>query len=190
MNLNFKDIITVTMILFAIIDTMGNIPVILSLRKKVGHIQSEKATLVAGIIMIVFLFVGESILKLIGVDISSFAVAGSFILFILALEMIMDIQIMKDESPKTASIIPIAFPLVAGPGALTSLLTLRAEYDVSNIICAIVLNLILVYVVLKSSAKIERILGKQGINVIRKVFGVILLAITVKLFTTNIQNLF
>src|SRR5699024_6928989 len=102
----------------------------------------------------------------------------------------MDIQIMKDESPKTASVIPIAFPLVAGPGALTSLLTLRAEYDVANIICAIILNLILVYIVLKSSRRIERMIGKQGINVIRKVFGVILLAITVKLFTTNIQNLF
>lgn len=190
MGFSVKEIITASMILFAVIDTLGNIPIIISLRKKVGHIQSEKATIVACIIMIAFLFIGESILNLIGIDISSFAVAGAFILFFMALEMIMGIQLMKDDSPETASIVPIAFPLVAGPGAMTSILALRAEYHVSNIIAAIVINLILVYIVLKTSGKIEKILGNQGINVIRKIFGVVLLAIAIKLFTSNIQNLF
>lgn len=190
MLVNFKEIITATLILFAIIDPSGNLPVVVNLRKKVGHVQSEKATIVAGIIMIAFLFIGERILKLIGIDINSFAVAGAFVLFFMALEMIMGIQLMKDETPETASIVPIAFPLIAGPGVMTSLLSLRAEYQTINIIIAIVINLIIMYIVLKSSAKIERLLGNQGIEVIRKVFGVILLAIAVKLFASNIQNLF
>lgn len=190
MGFDFKQILTASMILFAIIDIMGSIPIIVSLRKKVGHIQSEKATAVAAIIMIVFIFIGEKILALIGIDINSFAVAGAFILFFMALEMIMGIQIMKDETPETASIVPLAFPLIAGPGAMTSLLTLRAEYHLINIIAAIVLNIILVYIVLKTSGKIERFLGSTGINVIRKIFGVVLLAIAIKLFTENIQHLF
>ncbi len=190
MEINFKEILTASLILFAIIDITGSIPIIVSLRKKVGHIQSEKATLVAAVIMIAFIFVGEKILGLIGIDINSFAVAGAFILFVMALEMILGVQIMKDETPETASIVPLAFPLVAGPGAMTSLLALRAEYALINIIIAILLNIILVYIVLKTSGKIERILGNTGINVIRKVFGVILLAIAIKLFTENIQHLF
>lgn len=190
MNFDIKQILTATMILFAIIDIIGSIPIIVSLRQKVGHVKSEKATIVSAVIMIAFLFIGERILNLIGVDVNSFAVAGSFVLFILAIEMIMGIQLMKDETPETASIVPLAFPLIAGPGAMTSILALRAEYFVVNIIAAILINLILVYIVLKTSGRIERVLGKQGINVIRKIFGVILLAISVKLFTTNIQNLF
>lgn len=190
MQFDFKEILTASMILFAIIDIVGSIPIIVSLRQKVGHIQSEKATIVSGVIMIAFLFIGEKILKLIGIDINSFAVAGSFILLFMALEMILGIQIMKDESPQTASIVPLAFPLIAGPGAMTSILALRAEYFLTNIIAAIVVNLILVYIVLKTSGKIEQFLGNQGINVIRKIFGVVLLAIAVKLFTTNIQTLF
>jgi|SRR5690625_575311 len=190
MNFDVKQILTATMILFAIIDIVGSIPIIVSLRQKVGHIKSEKATIVSAVIMIAFLFIGESILNLIGIDINSFAVAGSFVLFFLALEMILGIQIMKDETPETASIVPLAFPLIAGPGAMTSILALRAEYFVTNIIAAILINVILVYIVLKTSGRIEKILGKQGINVVRKIFGVILLAIAVKLFTTNIQSLF
>lgn len=190
MNFNYNEIITASMILFAIIDIVGSIPVIMSLRKKVGRIQSEKASIVAGIIMIAFLFVGEKILRIIGLDINSFAVAGSFILFFLALEMILGIQIIHDETPESASIVPLAFPLIAGPGAMTSILALRAEYDLVNIIIAIVLNIIVVYIVLKTSSRIEKILGKAGINIVRKIFGIVLLAIAVKLFTSNIQTLF
>lgn len=178
------------MILFAVIDIVGSIPIILDLRKKVGHIQSEKATVVAGVLMIAFLYIGEEILRLIGIDINSFAVAGSFILFFLALEMILGIHLYRDDAPETAAVVPIAFPLIAGAGTLTSLLSIRAEYAVQNIIVAILVNIIFVYVVLKSSARIEHFLGKQGIMVIRKIFGVILLAIAVKLFATNIKALF
>ena len=189
MNFNFKEIATAGMILFAVIDILGSIPIILSLRKKVGHVQSEKASIVAACIMVAFLFVGESILSLIGIDVNSFAVAGAFIIFFLAIEMILGITLYKDDEPETASIVPIAFPLIAGAGTLTSILSLRAEYHVENIIVAIIINVIFVYIVLKSSAKIERILGKNGLNIIRKVFGVILMAIAVKLFATNINEL-
>ncbi|WP_318312360.1 MarC family protein [Flagellimonas crocea] len=189
MNFDLKEIATAGMILFAVIDILGSIPIIISLRKKVGHVQSEKASIVAASIMIAFLFVGESILTLIGIDVNSFAVAGAFIIFFLAIEMILGISLYRDDEPETASIVPIAFPLIAGAGSLTSILSLRAEYHVENIIVAIILNVIFVYIVLKSSAKIERILGKNGLNIIRKVFGVILMAIAVKLFATNINQL-
>ncbi|PTX44833.1 multiple antibiotic resistance protein [Christiangramia gaetbulicola] len=188
--LDFRQIFTAGMVLFAVIDIIGNIPIIIDLRKKVGHIQSEKASIVAGIIMVVFLFLGKEILNLIGIDVNSFAVAGSFILFFLALEMILGISLYKDDAPETASVVPLAFPLIAGAGTMTSLVSLQAEYETVNIIVAIFINIIFVYLVLKSSSRIEKILGSQGINVIRKVFGVILLAIAVKLFAANIQNLF
>lgn len=190
MNFDWKEIFPATMILFAVIDIIGSIPIIVDLKRKSGKIESEKASVVAGIIMILFLFVGEEILSLIGVDVNSFAVAGAFILFFLALEMILGIQLYKDEDPKTASVVPLAFPLVAGAGSMTSILSLRAEYHVENIIVAILVNILFVYLVLKSSGKIEKTLGTQGIGVIRKIFGVILLAIAVKLFAANIQNLF
>ena len=190
MGFDLKEIFTAGMILFAVIDIIGNIPLVISLRKKVGHIQSEKASIVSGIIMIAFLFVGEEILKLIGIDTNSFAIAGSFIIFFLALEMVLGVNLFKDEEPDTASIVPLAFPMIAGAGTLTSLLSLRAEYHVVNIIIAIVINIIIVYIILKSSSRIERMLGRSGINIIRKVFGVVLLAIAVKLFTTNIQQIF
>ena len=178
------------MVLFAVIDVIGSTPIIIGLRQKVGHIQSEKASLVAMIIMIGFLFVGEEILNLIGIDVNSFAVAGSIVIFFLAIEMILGIQLYKEESPVTTSIVPIAFPLIAGAGTLTSLLALRAEFAVANIIVAIIVNILVVYIVLKSSKRIERFLGNSGISVIRKVFGVILLAIAVKLFASNVQELF
>lgn len=190
MLFDFREIATASMILFAVIDIIGSIPIIIDLRKKAGHIQSEKASIVAGILMIVFLFVGKQILNLIGIDVNSFAVAGSFILFFLALEMILGITLYKDDAPETAAVVPLAFPLIAGAGTMTTLLSLRAEYHTVNIVAAILINIVIVYIVLKSSGKMERFLGKQGINVIRKIFGVILLAIAVKLFTTNIQSLF
>jgi multiple antibiotic resistance protein len=187
MEFNFRQIFTASMVLFAVIDIIGSVPIIIDLRQKVGHIKSEKASIVAMILMILFLFVGESILKLIGIDVNSFAIAGSFVLFFLALEMILGIKLYKDDIPETASIVPIAFPLIAGAGTMTSLLSLRAEYEVQNIIVAIVANIIIVYVVLKSSKAIERVLGQGGIAVLRKVFGIILLAIAVKLFRTNLN---
>jgi len=185
-----KEIFTAGMILFAVIDIIGSTPVIIGLRQKVGHIQSEKASLVALVIMIGFLFAGEEILNLIGIGVNSFAVAGSIIIFFLALEMILGIQFYKEESPETASIVPIAFPIIAGAGTLTTLLSLRAEFAAANIIAAIVINILVVYIVLKSSKSIERVLGSSGISVIQKVFGVILLAIAVKLFANNAQQLF
>jgi len=189
--LSFKEIFTAFMVLFAVIDIIGNIPIIIDLRKKVGHIQSEKAALIAGIIMIVFLFVGKKILSLIGIDVNSFAVAGAFVLFFIALEMILGITLYKDEedAPMTASVFPLAFPLIAGPGSLTTLLSIRAEYRLENIIIAVIINVIFIYIVLKTSSRIERLIGSNGINIIRKVFGVILLAIAVKLFTSNIKVL-
>lgn len=190
MEFNFREIATASMVLFAVIDIIGSIPIIIDLRKKAGHIQSEKATIVAAVLMIAFLFVGKEILNLIGIDVNSFAVAGAFILFFLALEMILGIQLYKDDAPETSAVVPLAFPLIAGAGTMTSILSLRAEYATVNIIAAIIINTIFVYIVLKSSGKIENFLGKQGISVIRKIFGVILLAIAVKLFATNIKSLF
>mgnify|MGYP006177706463 FL=1 len=190
LGINWKDIFTISMILFAVIDIVGSIPIIVDLRSKMGHIQSEKATIVAAVIMIAFLFVGEEILKLIGIDAKSFAVAGSFVLFFLALEMVLGIRLYKEDNPSTASIVPIAFPLIAGAGTMTTILSLRAVYDEINIIIAILINVIVVYGVLKSSGKIEKILGTNGLGVIRKIFGVILLAIAVKLFAANVKGLF
>jgi multiple antibiotic resistance protein len=192
MDFNFKKVFTAFMVLFAVIDIVGNIPIIIDLRKKVGHIQSGKASIIAGFIMIVFLFLGQSLLGLIGIDVNSFAVAGSFILFFIALEMILGITLYKDDGEEgiTASVFPLAFPLIAGPGSLTTLLSLRAEFSLENIIVAVLLNVALIYLVLKTSSKIERIIGPNGIKIIRKVFGVVLLAISVKLFATNIKALF
>ncbi len=190
MELDFREIITVGMVLFAVIDIVGTIPIIVDLRTKHGHIESEKASLVAGLIMIIFLFVGEEFLNLIGIDVHSFAVAGSFVLFFLALEMILGIRIYRDEESSSASIVPIAFPLIAGAGTMTTLLSLRSQFHTINIVIAIVLNIIVVYMVLKSSSKIEKMLGKNGLGVIRKTFGVVLLAIAVKLFAANVKGLY
>ena len=179
------------MVLFAVIDIVGNIPIIIDLRKKAGHIQSEKASIIAGLIMIVFLFVGNSILKLVGIDVHSFAVAGAFILFFIALEMILGITLYKqeDDSDLSATVFPLAFPLIAGPGSLTTLLSLKSEFHTENIIIAVIVNVLVIFIVLKTSSKIERIIGPNGIKITRKIFGVILLAIAVKLFTSNIKFL-
>jgi len=187
---DIRQIATSSMVLFAVIDILGSLPIIIGLRKKVGHIQSEKASIVAAVLMVAFLFLGEEILKLIGIDVNSFAVAGAFVIFFLAIEMILGITLYRDDQPESASIVPIAFPLIAGAGTLTTLLAMRAEYYVENIIVAIIINIIFVFIVLKSSARLEKFLGKNGVSVIRKVFGVILLAIAVKLFAANIHELF
>jgi multiple antibiotic resistance protein len=191
MSFNFKEILTTFMVLFAVIDIVGNIPLIIDLRKKAGHIQSGKASIIAGVIMIVFLFLGESILTLIGIDVYSFAVAGSFILFFIALEMILGITLYKQEegTAMNASVFPLAFPLIAGPGSLTTLLSLKSEFHTENIIIAMVINVIVIFLVLKTSSRIERMIGQNGIDIIRKIFGVVLLAIAVKLFTSNIKFL-
>lgn len=193
MDFDFKHILTASMLLFAVIDIVGNIPIIIDLRRKTGHIQSGKATIIAGIILTAFLFVGQSLLNLIGITVSQFAIAGSFVLFFLALEMILGITLFKEDGESEmsdASVFPIAFPLIAGPGSLTSILSLRAEFNVENIVVAILINMIIMFIVLKASGKIERLLGQNGIRILRKVFGVILLAIAVKIFTTGVQNIF
>ena len=192
MNFNIKEIFTAFMVLFAVIDIVGNIPIIIDLRKKFGHIESEKASVIAGVILILFLFIGQSLLSLIGIDVHSFAVAGAFILFFIALEMILGITLYKDtnEEGMNAHVFPLAFPLISGPGSLTTLLSLRSEFSTENIIVAVLANVIVIYIVLKTSTKIERVIGPNGINIIRKIFGVVLLAIAVKLFAANIKLLF
>lgn len=190
MLFDLKEILTCTMVLFAVIDIVGSIPIIIDLRQKVGHIQSEKASVVATIIMIAFLFIGESILKLIGIDVYSFAVAGAIVIFFISIEMVLGVHLFKDHDTASTSIVPIAFPLIAGAGTMTTILSLKAEFEDINIIIGIILNIILVYLVLKFSPKIERILTKNGISVLRKVFGVILMAIAIKLFSGNIKVLF
>ena len=190
MNFDFKEFISATMILFAIIDIVGNIPLIVLFREKFKVIESEKASIISLLIMIIFLYIGEALLNLLGVDINSFAVAGSIIILFLATEMILGIKLYKDNNPKTASVVPIAFPLIAGPGTLTTLISIKSEYNEINIILAIIFNMILVYFVLKSSEKLQKILGVQGINILRNVFGIISLAIGIKLFTSNIKLIF
>lgn len=189
-HFSYKEILTAFLVLFAVIDIPGSIPIIVSLKNKLGKIQSEKATIVAGILLISFLFLGNSILKLVGIDVPSFAVAGSFVLFIIALEMILGIEIHKEISSSSASIVPIAFPLIAGAGSLTTVLSLKSEFHNENIIIAIILNMIIVYIVLLFAAKLERFLGRGAMAILKKVFGIILLAIAVKLFSTNIGLLF
>ena len=189
MNFDFKETFTASLILFFLFYIIGSIPIVITLKDKVGHIQSEKASIVSGVIMIAFLFVGKNILNLIGIDVNSFAVAGSLIIFFIALEMIMGISIYKNDVPETASIVPIAFPLIAGPGSLTTLLSLRAEFELVNIIIAVICNILVVYIILKSTNLMSKILGKSGIAVIQKVFGIILLSIAVKLFATNVGQI-
>ncbi|MGE4433877.1 MAG: MarC family protein [Bacteroidales bacterium] len=190
MSIDPKEILSAFMVLFAIIDITGSIPIIVDIKQRKGNIYPEKVSIVSLLTLVAFLFAGEAILNLFGVDVSTFAVAGSFVIFVLATEMILDVRIFKDESPAEASfIVPLVFPLIAGAGAFTTLLSLRAEYAVINILIALILNLMVVYAVLKSTHIIERILGKGGIYVLRKFFGIILLAISVKLFTSNLDPL-
>ncbi|MEJ5994274.1 MarC family protein [Pedobacter sp. Du54] len=182
---DFSQILSTTMVLFAIIDILGSIPIIIELRKKAGHIQSEKAAIVATILMIVFLFAGKGLLNVIGIDVQSFAIAGSIVIFALAMEMVLGLTIFKEEAPESVSIVPLAFPLIAGAGTMTTLLSLKTEYATQNIIVGIILNMLFVYFVLKNTNRLEKLFGKTGLNILRKAFGIILLAIAIKLFRTN-----
>ncbi|WP_144606877.1 MarC family protein [Algoriphagus algorifonticola] len=185
--IDLKQILSVSLILFSVIDILGSIPIIINLRKKVGHIQSEKATVAAGVLMILFLLAGKSILGLFGIGVEDFAIAGALIIFALGAEMILGIELFKPDPDATAgaSIVPIAFPLIAGAGTLTTILTLKAEFAQVNIAIGILLNLVFVYAVLKSTTWLERKLGKTGLDVLRRIFGIILLSIAVKIFKTN-----
>ncbi|WP_258103717.1 MarC family protein [Marinoscillum sp. MHG1-6] len=188
----FKQILSVTLILFSVIDILGSVPIIIDLRKKMGHVQSEKATLVSGVIMVVFLFLGESILKLFGIDIGSFAIAGALIMFFLGMEMILGIQFFRSDGSEPAgshSIVPIAFPLIAGAGTMTTLISLKALYSTSNILVGVFVNLVFVYLVLKTSGWLESKIGAAGFSILRKVFGIILLSIAIKIFKTHLLTL-
>lgn len=188
--LNFKEIASVTLILFSIIDILGSIPIIIDLRKKNGKIESGKATIVAGVIMIAFLYLGEVILNLFGIDVESFAIAGAIIILIIGMEMILDRSFFKQdpELSNSASIVPLAFPLIAGAGSLTTILSLKAAYGETNILIGITVNLIFVYIVLKSSVWLEKKLGQSGFNILRKVFGIILLSLAIKLIKDNLLS--
>lgn len=189
MPVRFVDIITVFMVLFAVIDITGSIPIIIDIKRKTGHIDAERATLVSFILMLLFLFAGEPFLNLFGVDVSSFAIAGSFVLLLLGMEMVLGIEFFKYDSQKQTSIVPLAFPLIAGAGSLTTILSLKAVYSAWTILIALILNMVVVYLVLRATRIFEKLLGATGILVLRKIFGVILLAIAIKLFltTTGIQ---
>ncbi|MDB2675225.1 MarC family protein [Flavobacteriales bacterium] len=192
MDLILSEVLTVFMVLFAVIDIFGSIPIIVDIKQKTGEISALKASAVSLLIMLGFLALGERLIGFIGIDVNSFAVAGSIIIFLMSLEMVLNIRLFKDDgsSVKTASIVPLAFPIIAGAGSMTTILSLRAEFEAINIAAAIFLNILVVFVVLKLTGKIERLLGVGGIAILRKVFGIVLLAIAIKLFSSNIKALF
>ncbi len=185
MQIDIVEILAAFMVLFAIIDIPGSIPIIIDIKSKSGSVKPAKVTLVSFCILLAFLLIGTPLLGIFGVDVSSFAIAGSFIIFLIAIEMILGVEIFKDNSKGGGSIFPIAFPLIAGAGSLTTIVSLKAEYQTINIFIALVLNMIIVYIVLRSTVLFERILGKGGLQILKKVFGVILLSIAIKLFLTN-----
>jgi multiple antibiotic resistance protein len=186
----FDDLLTVTFTLFAIIDIVGSVPLLISIKERLGGINELKATLLSGVLMILFVFLGEELLKVFGLDVGSFAVGGSIVIFILGLEMVLGIEFFKSESdPRAGTLVPIAFPLIAGSGTLTTIISLRANYDKVPLLIAIGINLIIVYMVLRSLKYIARLLGPAGLIAVRKFFGVILLAIAVKIFTSNVGTL-
>jgi multiple antibiotic resistance protein len=185
MDVKIIDVVTVFMVLFAVIDITGAIPFILELKRKSGDIAAGKATLVAYVILLFFLFIGEPFLNLFGVDVSSFAIAGSIVLFFLGLEMVLGIEFFKFESIKNTSIFPLAFPLIAGAGSMTTIISLKAAYNLWTIFFALSLNMVLVYIVLKATSLVEKILGQTGILILTKIFGIILLAIAIRLFLSS-----
>jgi multiple antibiotic resistance protein len=188
--LSIKEVFSAFMVLFAVIDILGAIPIIVSLRDKGKNIESGKAAVISFFILVIFLFLGQALLSLFNVDISSFAVAGALILLVLAIEMIFGVEIFKSDGPsQSATLVPLVFPLIAGAASFTTLLSLRAEYGQLNIILAIALNMIVVYLVLRYVHFIERLFGKNGIDIMRKFFGIILLAVSVRLFTANLHSL-
>jgi len=188
---NLNELIKSTMIIFAVIDILGAIPFILNIKQSAGEINAIKATLVALGIMLAFLILGESVISFLGVDVSSFAVAGAIVMFFMSMEMILGITLFQHDAKtsKTAAIVPVAFPLIAGAGSMTSIISLRAEFAQINIALAIIINMAFVFMVLKMTGRIERFLGEGGIAVLQKVFGIVLLAIAVKLFSSNVANL-
>ena len=190
MDFDFKALLTVTFTLFAVIDIVGSVPILISLKEKLGGIREMRATLISGALMILFMFVGESFLKILGLDVGSFAVGGSIVIFILGLEMVLGLEFFKsDKDVKSSTMVPIAFPLIAGSGTLTTIISLKANYSETTLLIAILLNLIIVFIVLKSLNFIARLLGPAGLIAVRKFFGVILLAIAVKIFTSNAPGL-
>ena len=190
MKLDFGELVTVTFTLFAVIDIIGSVPILVSLKQKLGGISELRATLISGALMILFLFVGEAFLKLLNLDVGSFAVGGSIVIFIVGLEMVLGWEFFKSEKDiKAATLVPIAFPLIAGSGTLTTIMSLKANYGETTLLIAILLNLIFVYIVLKSLGAIARLLRTAGLIAVRKFFGVILLAIAVKIFATNAAGL-
>ena len=187
---DFQQFLSAFIVLFAVIDIIGSIPIILDLKKRGRSVNAPKATLIAFALLLGFFYAGDMMLRLFQVDIASFAVAGAFVIFLMSLEMILDVEIFKNTGPiKEATLVPLVFPLLAGAGAFTTLLSLRAEYAPINIVLALILNMVWVYIVLKLTDRIERMLGKGGIYVIRKFFGIILLAISARLFTANLTSL-
>jgi multiple antibiotic resistance protein len=190
MHIDLKELLTVTFTLFAIIDVVGSIPILISIKEKVGGINELRATLISGALMILFLYAGEAFLNILGLDVRSFAVGGSIVIFILGLEMVLGLEFFKSEKDiKAATIVPIAFPLIAGSGTLTTVMSLKANYGLLTLLIAILINLIIIYLVLKSLGYIARLLGTAGLMAVRKFFGVILLAIAVKIFATNAPGL-
>jgi len=189
-SINFQEILSAFIVLFAVIDIIGSIPFIINIQQNGRKINAFAAASISFLLMIIFFFAGEILLKLFQVDIASFAVAGAFIIFLMSLEMILDIEIFKNQGPiKEATLVPLVFPLLAGPGSFTTLLSLRAEFAAINITIALILNMVWVYIVLTMTSRIEHLLGKGGIYMLRKFFGIILLAISVRLFTANISQL-
>lgn len=190
-KINYKDLLTVAFTLFAIIDIVGSIPVLISIKSKAGAISELKVTLIAGALMILFLFLGGPVLNILGLDVKSFAVAGAIVIFILGLEMVLGIEFFKSEGDvKASTVVPLAFPLIAGSGTLTTIMSLKANYEEITILIAIMANLVIIYMVLKSLSQISRLLGKGGLIAVRKFFGVILLAISVKIFAANAVGMF
>jgi multiple antibiotic resistance protein len=190
MHIDPKELLTVTFTLFAVIDIVGSVPILISLKEKMGGIRELRATIVSGALMVLFLFVGKGFLNLLGLDVKSFAVGGSIVIFILGLEMVLGLEFFKSEkNVKAATVVPIAFPLIAGSGTLTTLMSLKANYGETTLLIAILINLIIVFIVLKSLGAIARLLGPAGLIAVRKFFGVILLAIAVKIFATNAHGL-
>lgn len=190
MEFNLSDLLTVSFTLFAVIDIIGSVPVLISLKQKMGGINEARATIISGGLMILFLFVGEAFLNILGLDVKSFAVGGSIVIFILGLEMVLGLEFFKSEqNVKAATVVPIAFPLIAGSGTLTTIMSLKANFGETTLVLAILANLIVVYVVLKSLGAIAKLLGPAGLIAVRKFFGVILLAIAVKIFSTNAAGL-
>lgn len=184
---SLDEVLAVTFALFGVIDILGSVPVIISLRQKLGHIQTGKASIAAMAFMLAFLFFGKSLLRLLGVDVSSFAVAGSIVIFLIGLEMILGIDFFRpDPDVKAGSVVPVAFPIIAGSGTLTTIMTLKADYNFYSILIGILINCLIIFIVLESTTRIEKLLGKAGLLVIRKFFGVILLAIAVKIFRSNV----